>query len=222
MPERTRFPSRSARALNGNFPISGLPRHIPEVLGAALVKLPSTLLTRLDDAAPGDLTALVAGYSARFEDNETVHRVLEAFYLAGENGPAVKSYWELAEPVRAHAAQVALEDLFLGPCVHPDVLDWNLVHDPVFYTAYVFTFAEARIVMDARFLQDSEDLLFEIDDAEGEGESEKIRPCVIEIFGATGQLDLERSAHLYLQYVMALLPDNMRPEHGSYRWVQWD
>ena len=39
MPERTRFPSRSARALNGNFPISGLPRHIPEVLGAALVKL---------------------------------------------------------------------------------------------------------------------------------------------------------------------------------------
>lgn len=101
----------------------------------------SRLLAHVDHALPGEMTALVAGYHANFECNEILHRHLEAFYLAGETGSEVKRYSDLKESSLAHAARVALQHLYLAPCVHGDVLNWNVVSEPEHYDAYVFTFA---------------------------------------------------------------------------------
>mgnify|MGYP003649528644 FL=1 len=178
-----------------------------------------TLLTGIDDAKPGDITMLSTYYVANFYENETVAPHLDALFLVGENGHEPKLYYDLTGTARAQGAQILIEHLYRGGGgIHSDVLDWNMVFEPEHYTVNVITFAGVRIIMNACVLQDPEYFFDELEDYEAVGR-ECIHPCVIEVYGDKSASEMKKIAMHHLKYMIALLPDNLRPDLNMFRFV---
>lgn len=176
---------------------------------------PATGLVPLEAARPGDLTALMSSHHANFECNEAPRPELEAFFRMGQAESEAVLYEDLEGPARAMAAQIALDHLFLAPCIHGDVLDLGLVGEPLFYDLYVFTYASVRILIDARALAETR-WLFE--DLEECGDA-RVFPCVIEVSGRMPQLVRTMMAERHLQHALSLLPEGLRPARGTFQLV---
>jgi hypothetical protein len=196
-----------------------LPFPPPQPSFAALVRPVTTPpvagLVPLEVAKAGDLSALRSSYHANLECNETPRGQLDAFYLMGQTGSEAVLYDDLEGPARAIAAQIALDRLFLAPCIHGDVLKLGVVREPLFYDLYVFTYATLRILLDARALTETS-LLFE--DLE-ECKDASVYPCVIEISEPMPQLLRTITAERYLQHALSLLPEGPRPARGTFHVV---
>lgn len=192
------------------LPVQPLPITLPVYVRPADTP-PSSLLVDFDKAKPGDLTGLVAGYSANFERNDALQRHLEVFYVEGPTGAQAQHYADLPNPLRGQAAQVALEHLYLNSCVNDDVLDWDVVANPDIYTAVTFTFAKVRILMDVELLRAPQYVLDEIEDSD----PSPIRPCVIEVFGEMVPTVRAMVARDHLRYALKLLPEKMSAIKGA-------
>lgn len=202
------------------LPLPALPLAIPFFVRPMKV-MPSTLLVDLGKAKPGDLTGMAASYHANFSRREILGRHLEFFFLAGETGPEIQSYPGLTGLVQGQAAQVALENLYLNPCVHGDVRDCNIVREPEFYSVYVFTFAKVRIILDVELLLNIQFLLEAIENS-ANGRARIIRPCVIEVYGEMVPTVRADIAHKYLTHALQSLPDSLRPEETVYQFLPWN
>ena len=102
--------------------------------------------------------------------------------------------------------------------MHSDVLDWNMVFEPEHYTVNVITFAGVRIIMNACVLQDPEYFFDELEDYGAVGR-ECIHPCVIEVYGDKSASEMKKIAMHHLKYMIALLPDDLRPDLNMFRFV---
>lgn len=170
-------------------------------------------LVPLDAAKPADFTALVSTHHANFECNETVRPELEGFFMEGRNGPEAVGYENLEGQARATAAEIALEQLFLAPCIHATVLSENVVHEPLFYDLYVFSYADVRIVIDAEALSQPAHLFADLDMYGAEA----VRPCVIEVHGKMPPLVRTMTAERHLRHALSLLPEPLKPAGGTFR-----
>ena len=196
-----------------NFPFPPLqPTFLVAVRPAALSPTPG--LVPLDAARPGDLIALMSSHHADFECNETVRPELEVFLMMGTNGPETVRYDALDGAARAMAAQVALEALFLTPCIHEDVTGLGVVHEPLFYDVYSFRFSGVRILMDKAALTEPRFLFDDLEVFEGE----PVFPCAIEVNGDLPLLARTMIAERHLQHAVSSLPERLRPAPGTFRF----
>lgn len=158
------------------------------------------------DAKPGDLVAMMNSYRASFEDRDDLDRTLDGFGIIGDTGLMFEYYDELTGRTRDRAARIAVDYLFLNRDVHGFVLGHEMVCDPVLHQLLVITFADARILIDQKVVEDPDEI---VEDLEGNPD---LAPCVIEIFGEADDEAMIAKAERYLEIFRLSIPEMGRPQ----------
>lgn len=165
---------------------------------------PNKHLAPLDSAIPGDLIAMVAGFTAEFETRDGLIKELEGFYVQGADRLEIALYSKVPARQAAHAAHLVAEDLFLSGHPHNFIHNFNMVDCTDGYQIQSIHFADAVLYISTAWLLgwlDCEEI------------NEKLCPVVFEM---PAVFDLQQAeanaekARKYLEIVEKTLPAHLQ------------
>lgn len=178
-----------------------------------------SVLTPIETAVVGDITGIASGYHIRLDEDRELTRHFEAVYHVAPEGHDEAHYRDLPDLAKSKVSDLILECIFFNQHIIGDVSDWRIALDPYNFEILEFHFAQARILVDSRFIKSPERFYLDVDDALDDGNL--LRPVLVELFGQPSRLEAEALVYKHMAYMSALLPAHLVFPMSQWWFSEW-